>query len=354
MSKKEKNQIPTTYTNFTAYGLTFCTEVEPSQLKPKNKTLPITSCIVYKTITNPNDANRVRVADGSLHKKITLDGTPKEELIYLDDHNLMELLSFLYLMNDNNERIVAVPASEIDTLYSPRESLLKILMDRVPGLPKEIVHKVKKAVSYLVENGIPLEDIGVYGGLQTFMIHFDPNLRGKASDSAPLKDIDLVIYGLKYVHGVKTLAEKNIKYKKAGKNTRVSHVSEEIRSRRHELSRIYIPNDQDGLFCDIKIVRDMDDRNLFSSEFSLTGKDIVLSGTVIDAKESLCSTPVFQLLIRDIGIVTISSSKYNFIAAVSEGDVIRTRVACTTNDKYFSLSDPQSHYISYISKCKMK
>lgn len=335
--ERQQNYSIEPYTYFTGpNGLTFCCE--------GHGTVPNQDRYQASIVYSPSDSlsTRIRVSNGTTHQKIVLDGTAGEERVVEAQPQLATILKHLYTIDVlSGQRILSVPFGEVDEIYDPAESLALLLLERLSGMPEDVTQKIQRAVGFLMNKGIPLKDLGLYGGLQTFVLH-----KGKGS---VLKDIDITVRGLKYVKFIRQLAQESKKYKSTTKQTRAKQVDEDIRRRRHDNSRIYLPDDPDNVHCDIKILRSSEDPLTFSRDIQSIGRIRDIYGTVIDSQESLSSPMSFVLFTNDAQRIVVSSTKYDYIGAVVEGDVIRVRASLTNVPNHLLLSDSEKHRIEYLA-----
>ncbi len=195
-------------------------------------------------------------------------------------------------------------------IITPHEALNWWLTSRAEI--SDIQIKLRQALRLFLNLGIPYEDIGIYGGLQNFLVHWPFNHK------QPIKDIDFVIRGTQYTERLIQLAVRSQRYKthfpknsyKSGR-VRATHAS--IRKYRHFISRIYTPY---GFFIDVKIRRHPNNKNtpeLFRRATTginiATLPQLTVRGVVIEDREVLCLDP-------SITIGTSSTRQYHLISAV--------------------------------------
>lgn len=333
----DKRHMPAaleSYTNFIGpQGFTYCVEGIGST-SPANQPALRTS-IVYRPAT---EAPRVRITEGAPQQKRVLDGSFGEE-DNLQDDELRQTAQSLYTVDEQTgARIIAVPAHEIDRIFSPTESMSALFNEQIPEIPVEIGRKVQVAIGYLLSIGIPFVDLGLYGGLQSFVVH--------KGEIATLKDIDVTVRGLEYAELVHRKAHENWIYRQEGLQTRTKQVNLDIRERRHQNTRIYVPEAK-GLYCDIKIVRKPTDVLSLTPDIKASRETVALQGYVINAAESLSSPMSFEMMSNRGDRQIISSTKYDYIGAVCPGDLVTVRAATTNKPDNYLLTDPSLHTITY-------
>ena len=316
-------------------GITYCCEGH-GQL-PDQPGL-IQASIVYVP-AEQDSANRVRVTDSTAHTKQVFDGTEGEE--ERASPELAETLSRLYKLDVlTGQRIIAISATEIESIFTPTESLYLLLSDKIPGIPVEITRRVQRVIGYLMSKGIDFKDLGLYGGLQSFMMH----LRQKTD----LKDIDVTVTGVEYTPIVRELALANQRYKTGPTvNTRTNTVDEAVRLRRHQMTRIHLPDDPEGVFCDVKILRKPDDPNSFSPNVRATDENTAVRGVVVYDRETMSSPMSFRIQSPHGEEMTVSSTRYNYTAGVQKGDAVRVTGRKTTEPDHVLLTDSRQHGIYY-------
>lgn len=272
--------------------------------------------------------------------KHILEGTLGEEAELPANSRLAAALPSLYRIEPTTgERILAVELHEIEHVFTPSESLALIFLERVP-IPLKVSRKVQKAVGYLMSLGISFNALGLYGGLASFVAHKDQH--------TPIKDIDILVYGLEYVPLLVEVAELNQKFKQGnGKNTRVRAVNQDIRKMRHLYTRIFIPDDTSGLFCDIKVVRASGDRQSLTKEIIARQETVVVDGMVVDALEALSNPMSFMVQDGYGRIITVSSTRYNYIGAVKKGDCVKVTGRMTNDPNHIMLVDQDRDLIEY-------
>lgn len=200
--------------------------------------------------------------------------------------------------------------------------------------PQEVTDRVSLVVEHLTSNGIPFEDLGIYGGLQTFVVSIN--------DPTHVKDIDIAVYGLQHVDAVKDLARESISLKRTRTYERVKAIDGTMRDKRHSLTRIYLP---EGIFCDTKIIRKINDQSSYPRGIALIDDDTTnIVGRVVDAREAL-STPTTYVVETLDGPYKVSANRYDFIAAADEGDLVQIMAAQTSDQSHALLLDASKHII---------
>lgn len=78
------------------------------------------------------------------------------------------IATFMNIYPLTGERMLLIPLDLVEQFFDPHESLMYIL-SRTQTVPSEVHYKVSKVVTYLTSHGIPLESLGIYGSLQSFL-----------------------------------------------------------------------------------------------------------------------------------------------------------------------------------------
>ncbi|GEM_PF-5249189 len=327
-----------------AAGVTYC--VDGLGTNPETEMTDVS--MVYLP-TEEEQSNRMRVQpvfpqDENLRKAI-LDGRPGEEK---DIKNLFGDSSFArYLLslycpseNDPRQRKLQLPKHEIQRVFNPQESLQVLLYEKIPEIPPETYRKLQTVVGYLMMNGIPLKDMGVYGGLQSYVVH--------KHSPHDIKDVDIIVYGLEYAELIHQLARTSQAWKSPGLDTRTREIDKEMRAIRHRNTRIYIPREQ-GLFCDVKINRKPGDTQTYTREVKPLPQITTITGVVVDASESMSSPMSIKVNVGD-EIISVSSTEYEFIGTAANGDYVIVAAAPTTQPGHYLLTDASVHGVRHLAK----
>lgn len=219
-----------------------------------------------------------------------------------------------------NEHYLAVPHENIARVFSPYESVNELLRrggGAGPGVPDRVRRSVVAGLQAFGSAGIPLADIGLYGGLQCGI--------GRADLS--IHDVDLVVRGQRSYHRIVRRCRGN-ESRWLPDRVENSVVQRANALRRAQLSQVYVPFDGDELMIDVRT-------EPLPSEHS--GADcagnrrhareqVEFQATVVDAAATL-SLPVCYLVQPDDGGPTIHvvSSHHHMIGCAGEGDRVAVR-----------------------------
>lgn len=313
--------------------VTFCCEGKSSDADA------VRASAVY--FPNP-EGSRKRITTKTLHEKAIFDGTSGEET-QLPSPLAQETIPALY-RTSGTERYISVKESDITHLYDPAESL-RIILSQKDLYPSQIIHKLQTALDFLMRHGFSRNDLGIYGGLQSFLLQNNAN--------KPLKDIDISVTGTQYVPLIQELARLTQLGKVFPFRSRVRHVNEEMRTQRHRNTKIYLPNDQDDAYCDIKVLRSPVDQNSFPTE-ALPTTEASFVARIIDDKESISLPCSYLVETTDGRRLTISSNRYDFIAVAKKGDYVQVTGLHTTQEQHILLTDPQQHSLLALADTEVR
>lgn len=312
------------YTNFVGPGgITFCSEgvVHNGVVKASAVYFP------------DKNGSRLRFEDNTHHEKMIFDGTVGEEKSFTELAKEV-LFHFYHIGQSTGQRFIRVPEPEIERVYDHRESLQEILKGKHKA-PELLQSKLQKTLTFLGKQGIDPNNVGLYGGLQSFLVN---------KSNQDFKDIDLVFYGLENVEVMKRVAKLTQIGKTFSSKDRVRSTPEDMRKRRHELTRIYLPDDNTGTYCDVKVLRNLNDPVSYPYDAKIEGR-ISVVGTIIDDTEAY-STPTTYLLETDDGQkLNVSSVKYDFIAGAEKGDKVQISGMKCMDIDHVILIDPDNDYI---------
>lgn len=313
------------YTNFIGPGgITFCAEGTSYEGTVK-------ASAVY--FPDPH-GSRFSIEDNSLHEKRIFDGTPGEEGSFT--HLAREIISLFYHTgNETGQRFIQIPVPEIDRVYDHRESMQALLKGKC-NAPELLQDKLVAVMRFLESYGVSPRDVGLYGGLQRFLV---------STKNRNFKDIDIVLHGLDNVEIMKSLAsqtQKNIQTIYSA--PRVRSTPENMRRRRHELTRIFLPNDSTGTYCDVKLLRNSGDELSYPFDAKIEGR-MVLTGVVEVDREAFSTPTTYQVRTDEGSLVKVSSVKYDFIAAAAKNDrVVVSGAKCKDLD-HVVLIDTEHDFI---------
>ncbi|MBP9702675.1 hypothetical protein KBD69_03220 [Candidatus Woesebacteria bacterium] len=312
------------YTSFVGPGgITFCSEgvVHGGVVKASAVYFP------------DYDGSRLRFEDNTYHSKKIFDGSRGEESSFTD--LAKEIISFFYHIGESTgQRFIHVPKQEIARVYDHRESLFEILQGK-HNAPELLRDKLKATLKFLATQDINPRDVGLYGGLQSFLV---------SRANSNFKDIDLVFHGIENVTNMKRLASLTQLGKTFSSQSRVRSTPEDMRRRRHELTRIYLPDDAYGTYLDIKILRNPSDPVSYPYDATVA-KRMNIRGKIVDDSEAF-STPTNYRILTDEGqYIDVSSVKYDFIAGAGNGDTVEVSGMRCKEHNNLLLIDPDDDYI---------
>ncbi len=312
------------YTNFVGPGgITFCSEgvVHAGVVKASAVYFP------------DKDGSRLRFEDDTYHSKKIFDGTPGEESSFTD--LAQEIISFFYHIGaSTGQRFIHVPKQEIARVYDHRESLSEILQGK-HNAPELLRDKLKATLKFLATQGIDPMDVGLYGGLQSYLV---------SRDNRNFKDIDLVFHGIQNVSNMKRLANLTQIGKTFRSQSRVRSTPEDMRRRRHELTRIYIPDDPSGTYLDIKILRNPSDPVSYPYDATVE-KRLNIRGTIVDDSEAFSTPTNYRIRTIEGDVINVSSVKYDFIAGAGNGDLVEVSGMQCKDHNNLLLINPTDDYI---------
>ena len=308
-------------------------------------THPDDSHIRATAVFYPNRRNPDRQQYGNLteYSQYILNGYLYElELIKSLPKEVQRTLKPLYTIDRlTNEPILSIPVDSITEIYNPQTALISWLEDP-PIIPNvnEVQTKIKDGVNLLESNGIPRDDIGLYGALQCFIISKNKN--------KPINDIDFLIYSIDNTSKIVRLAAKfdNPIFSPYGKCPFIrGRMNRKTIRRKKSLGTIWRSYGKDELFYDVKIVRKRGDPTLFPNFKNIKiDPEAIIRGKVVDSSEALTSPSVYVVK-TEKGLITVATRFYDFIAAAYKGDEVVAKGRTTADGKYLLITDPENHYI---------
>lgn len=280
------------------------------------------------------------------YEKVIFHGLSRELNLFNDSLPPATLDRLKDLMTSNpllKEEFVFVPLSEIDYRYSSKLSLQKIVSGNhdLTGLSEDAYSKVVAAVKLLRDKGVPVEDIGLYGGLQCFMVR---------NSQKQINDVDLLVDGVEHYPVICELSKGNtVNPYKLAANTRQNKKAVQAAVRRGELSQ-FLLSGYDQTLCDVRILRKRSDLNSYpeasqnNNPWSDSETVTIKGARVTRANESLSLPYCFEVETSEGKVMTISGRYYEFIGAATIGDEIEAR-GLQINDYNLVLTDADRHYI---------
>ena len=235
------------------------------------------------------------------------------------------------------QNILAIPLNEIHkfntvtNLPTPNERLLEILCG---ANVNRLSQMFNQAVDLLTKAGIPIKELGVYGGFAAGITHLSTDT---------IKDLDILVLGNDHAKALQQLAVESQVFKPESSpmnSNRAKGVDSSLQNRRHENTRIWMP---DGWFVDVRVVRRPTDEKSIKLNAKCNSNITTLEGTVIDASESMSSPMAFKLRLNTGGEVTIASLAYPFIGLVRDDQKVEVSCASTDVDRYYMLVDQKKH-----------
>ena len=224
---------------------------------------------------------------------------------------------------NTGESIVCVPYSDISHFYDPKKSL-RLLLDKPPP-------ELLNAIEFLEGIGIPMGDLGVYGGLQVGLTRLDKGL----------SDIDFLIYGLHHLCNLKNISNLRGWERMKTPMTQSMSPQERALTRRNHVLGFR----KDGIQLDIKFIA-VDDEVQPPLDYNVPFREEEFSGIVVDDSKAP-TLPSVYIIRRDDGKeVVVRNHLFLYIGAGWEGDRVKVRGRCF--DDHVILDSPD-HYMFTVS-----
>jgi predicted nucleotidyltransferase len=217
-----------------------------------------------------------------------------------------------------NQQFLFLPAGDIIETYSP-ESSLQAFLNGSEGLNSMAVDATRAAAEAFASFSIPLGALGLYGSLQCGV--------SKNAQSDPIKDVDMLVRGVDYYDNVHALAlalpapESELPLTVSSDTRRSLAVK-----RRREIAQFGIP-DTDGIHCDVRLLRKLDDPN---SYLETTSKDTfpitIEAAAVTDARQSLSLPFAYQIIAKkNKQQMWVVGNHYRLLGVAAVGDNIEVQ-----------------------------
>jgi predicted nucleotidyltransferase len=237
----------------------------------------------------------------------------------------------------SGEQHLNLPNNEIVDTYNAKSSLQQLRRGLVPGFSRSATETLQEGLNAFHRAGIGEASLGLYGGLQCFLVQ----------ETGTLNDLDVLVEGLDAYEAIIALSNSNI----VRPETFPAFVAQDpvkraVAIRRGQLSQFRLASNP-AIVVDIRIVRASSDQTSFphlNQTMVASGVELELTGArVIDASESL-SLPAAYVVDTPGGIVTISTRYYHSLGAATTGNRVNAR-GLLVNRGQLLLLDANSHFI---------
>lgn len=279
-------------------------------------------------------STRVQVDTGKYFNKVVDNGGLVKFNKESVEKETAEIIKTRYTKDPiTDEPILAVKSSDVVKVYDPRISLRAILDDSMSSYG-EIQQNLLRLKELFLQQRISESEIGIYGGLQVGILNRNSNAQ------ANLRDVDIIVYGLRNLPAVKNLAQKN---RKTRFSTKINHelaYHDRAVKRRDYYARLTF----EAINVDIKVIRQEGDQNSYPSNWKFSGVSIVNRGEIIDDSEVLTIPASFKVKTTDGQLLTISTRMFNYIGAGWIGDKVEF-FGDLGVDGSVLLRDPSRHFI---------
>jgi predicted nucleotidyltransferase len=292
----------------------------------------VRAVLVYAPAEESN-STRIQVDTGRFFTKVVDNGGlvrfNKEDV----GEGIAEIIKTRYTRDPiTDEPILAVKSSDVIKVYDPRISLGIILGDS-RGLYGEAQQSLFKLKELFLQQKVNESEIGIYGGLQVGILNRNNNAQ------VNLRDIDVVVYGLRNLPVVKNLVQKSRKID-------FQLISHELAYHERAVMRrdYYAKLGLGAIGVDIKIIRQEWDKNSYPPDWKFSGVSITNRGEMIDDIEVLTIPASFKIKTTDGQLLTVSTRMFNYIGAGWAGDEVAF-FGDLGVDGSVLLRDPSKHFI---------
>lgn len=285
---------------------------------------------------------RKQVTTGKYVEKLIWEGnegnwTLDEHLTGLPKKVRDEVHNYTFLDKNTLEKLVLIPADQIAKLYSPKESLSKMLSKEVFFDEKRFT-ALKKLVKKLERIGILRSDLGLYGSMQM----------GIYNESLTT-DIDLLIYGLKnYPKLIKLTHNQPQKVTLKSKHKSINEFEpwRRARERRDRDSKIFI---DDTTHADVRLVRKPGDPCDFDfHKMKLESGIVEFTGTVTMSNQGLSEPSVFFVKSENTEYV-VGTRMYVYLGSAGKGDKVSVRGRKLMGKHSILVGNARDNYIYAIN-----
>ncbi len=288
--------------------------------------IPVTNDKADRFISSTGHTYIKRIMDNCIDVP-TIDDLPQEIQLKINDR--------MWRCPITNAGFIAVSTNDISDVYSPRKAFIDAMSSDCPH--SMIVYSLQMM---LEECGISQACCGVYGALQVKMQNMS---------NGPLKDIDIVVYGIDNYNFFKNINEKLLDkygFERYHSDRSLPYDYSDIVLRiirRRDLALCLVH--KTGLMIEIRFVRSPKDVKTFPVDFFINhGINTTFYGIIENDKEVVATSPsTYVVRTDDNRIKKVTSLNYRMVGAAFTNERVSVN-GLETSDNFVVLTKP-NHYI---------